>query len=74
MMKMIVVNRKGTFIDGLKISDVTVNKLAISPQDNISFRFQSQETTANGGGITLFGREFGNYNQDIRVRVCYSPC
>lgn len=74
MMKMIVVNRKGTFIDGLKISDVTVNKLAISPQDNISFRFQSQETTTNGGGITLFGREFGNYNQDIRVRVCYSPC
>lgn len=74
MMKMIVVNRKGTFIDGLKISDVTVSKLAISPQDNISFRFQSQETTANGGGITLFGWEFGNYNQDIRVRVCYSPC
>ncbi|MCD8074706.1 MAG: winged helix-turn-helix transcriptional regulator [Lachnospiraceae bacterium] len=70
-LKMLVVNRKGTFIDGMKLSDVTTGKLAITPQDDMTFRFQTQEPAANVGGITLFGREFGNYNQDIRVRVNY---
>jgi predicted transcriptional regulator len=24
------------------------------------------------GGLTLFGRDFGNYNQDIEFRILYS--
>lgn len=72
-LKMIVVNKKGTFIDGIKISDVSSSRLSIGPQDDITFRLQTQEPAVNVGGITLFGKEFGNYNQDIRVRVNYSP-
>ncbi len=72
-LKMLVIDRKGTYIDGVKVSDVTISKLNLSPQDEISLRFQSQEPAANVGGITLFGKGFGNYNQDIRVRVNYSP-
>ncbi len=72
-LKMLVIDRKGTFIDGVKVSDVTIQKLNLTPQDEISLRFQSQEPAVNVGGITLFGKGFGNYNQDIRVRVDYSP-
>ena len=25
------------------------------------------------GGLTIFGKTFGNYNQDISVRINYSP-
>ena len=25
------------------------------------------------GGLTIFGKNFGNYNQDINVRINYSP-
>ena len=24
-------------------------------------------------GLTIFGRNFGNYNQGIKVRIAYSP-
>ena len=27
----------------------------------------------NVGGLTIFGKSFGNYNQDINVRINYSP-
>ncbi len=73
LLKMLVVNQHGTFIDGLKISDVTTTQLALDSQNDLRFRFQVQEPAKNVGGITLFGKGFGNYNQDIRVRVNYSP-
>ncbi len=72
-LKMLVVNRQGTFIDGLKISDVTTTQLNLDFQSEMQFRFQVFETAKNVGGITLFGKGFGNYNQDIKVRVNYSP-
>lgn len=73
LLKMLVVNQKGTFIDGLKISDVTTTQLALTAQDDLRFRFQCQEPSRNIGGLTLFGKNFGNYNQDIKVKINYSP-
>ena len=73
LLKMLVINEKGTFIDGLKISDVTTQKLNLTSHDDLRFRFQVQEPARNIGGLTLFGKNFGNYNQDIKVRVNYSP-
>lgn len=73
LLKMLVINRKGTFIDGLRISDVTSQQLALTSQDELCFRFQTQEPARHIGGITLFGKNFGNYNQDIKVRIDYSP-
>ena len=32
-----------------------------------------EEDAKNIGGITIFGSEFGNYNQDINVKVHYTP-
>lgn len=73
LLKMLVINSQGTFIDGLKISDVSTVQLALTSQDNMRFRFQVQEPAHNIGGITLFGKDFGNYNQDIKVKINYSP-
>ncbi len=72
LLKMLVIDKNGTFIDGTKISDVTSSKLNITTQDDIVFRFSVEETAMNVGGLTLFGKNFGNYNQDINVRVNYS--
>ena len=73
LLKMLVVNKSGTFIDGLKISEVNTNQLALTSQNDLRFRFQVQEPAHNIGGITLFGKDFGNYNQDIKARINYSP-
>ena len=39
----------------------------------VRFKFEIEEDAKNIGGITIFGSEFGNYNQDIKVRIAYSP-
>ena len=72
LLKMLEIDRRGSYIDGLKISDVTSQKLSLTSQDDLVLRFQVMEPSKNIGGLTLFGKSFGNYNQDIKVRVHYS--
>lgn len=73
LLKMIIINKKGTFVDGLKISDVTINEFNLDYKSTVRFKFEIEEDAKNVGGITIFGSEFGNYNQDIKVRIAYSP-
>lgn len=73
LLKMIVINKKGTFVDGMKISDVTINEFNLDYKSTVRFKFEIEEDAKNVGGITIFGSEFGNYNQDIKVRIAYSP-
>ncbi|MCR5826401.1 MAG: ArsR family transcriptional regulator [Oscillospiraceae bacterium] len=69
LLKMIVVNRKGTFVDGLQISDVGIDRFQLDYKSTIRFKFQVADDARNVGGLTLFGNGFGNYDQGIRVRI-----
>lgn len=73
LLKILVINRKGTFIDGLQVSDVTVGDFALDYRSTIKFKMEVEEDAAHVGGLTIFGKTFGNYNQDIAVRINYSP-
>lgn len=73
LLKMLVINRKGTFVDGLKISDVTIDRFCLDYKSTIRFRMEVREDAVHMGGMTLFGSGFGNYSQGIRVRIRYSP-
>ena len=73
LLKMIVVNHKGTFIDGLKISDVTIDQFGLTPKSTIKFKMEVPEDAEHVGGLTIFGRGFGNYNQDIIAKLAYTP-
>ena len=73
LLKMIVINHDGTYVDGLKISDVSIDSLKLDSRSILKFRFEVPEDAEHAGGLTLFGKGFGNYNQDIRVRLQYSP-
>lgn len=72
LLKMIVINKKGTFVDGLKISNVTINEFNLDYKSTVRFKFATEKDAKNVGGITIFGSEFGYYNQDIKVRIAYS--
>lgn len=72
VLKMLVINKKGTFIDGLKVSNVNTNQLQLDYKSTLRFKFMVPDDASNVGGITLFGSGFGNYNQDIRIRIAYS--
>ncbi len=73
MLKMLVINHKGTFIDGLKISDVTIDSLSLTSKSSIKLKLEVPENAEHVGGLTIFGKGFGNYNQDINVKIAYSP-
>lgn len=73
LLKLLVVNRSGTFIDGRQISEVTTTDLALTSTSQIKFRIAVEEDAAHVGGLTIFGKTFGNYAQDIAVRIGYMP-
>ncbi len=73
LLKLIVINEKGTFVDGLQISDVDIQRFHLDYKSTIRFKMQVSDDAHHVGGLTLFGSGFGNYGQDIRTRISYSP-
>ena len=57
-------------MDGVKLSNVTLEDLKIR-QNNIDFRIEVSEDNGKPGGLTLYGEGFGNYDQDIVVKLYY---
>ncbi|MDQ0231801.1 ArsR/SmtB family transcription factor [Metabacillus malikii] len=70
MLKLIRVTKEGTFIDGFKISDVTLDDINLTQQSDIKLKL-AVSNDQNSGGLTLYGSSFGNYEQDIIARVIY---
>lgn len=72
LLKLLTINDFGTFIDGLKISDTTLKDLDINHKSTITFRIAVPQDSPHVGGLTLFGKDFGNYGQGIQTRFIYS--
>ena len=73
LLKLLVINDYGTYIDGLKISDVSTLSLHLDYNSDIRLRLAVENDSEHVGGITLYGKSFGNYDQDIRVAINYAP-
>ena len=73
LLKLLVINKQGTFIDGLQISDVTIKDLNLTDKSTIRLKLSVNDDSTYVGGLTIYGKNFGNYNQDINVRINYSP-
>lgn len=63
------VSAEGSFIDGTKISEVTLSQLMISAHTSVKVRLGIKAAAVNVGGVNIFGRGFGNYDQDIVLRM-----
>ncbi|WEZ82345.1 helix-turn-helix domain-containing protein [Rhizobium sp. 32-5/1] len=63
------INHEGSYIDGVKISNITLDDLAIDKHRSIRMRIGVKENAEHPGGINIFGRGFGNYDQDIVLRI-----
>lgn len=70
LLKVIKVNKQGTFIDGNQVSVVSLDQLNIR-EKQLNFRTGIDENAQHIGGVTLFGSGFGNYNQDIVFKLYY---
>ena len=72
IMKVLTINETGTYLDGLFISPTTIHNLNLTEHDSISLRLEIPETAEHVGGITLFGKKFGDYESGIRIRLLCS--
>lgn len=71
-LKLLVINTQGTFLDGLKISEVNMQTLGLNTKSSIRLRLAVDELSDNEGGLVIYGKGFGNYGQGIKVNICYS--
>lgn len=65
------VTEKGCYLDGVKISDVTIEELVIHQKPFISFRLAVKKDAVNVGGVNIFGSKFGNYEQSLVMKIHY---
>lgn len=68
LLKVWRINRMAAYVDGVFLSSTTLGDLHIEGATSISVRVGVKPDARNVGGINLFGREFGNYPQDIVLR------
>ncbi|MGC6588249.1 ArsR/SmtB family transcription factor [Paenibacillus sp. Dod16] len=71
MLKLIRINKEGSFIDGCRISDVGLNQIQLDYKSELTFRIAVNERSVNKRGLTIYGKHFGNYSQDLLARVLY---
>jgi len=63
------VSKNGTFIDGVRISDVSTAEIDLANHSSIRLRIGIDDKAEHPGGINIFGKGFGNYSQDIIMRL-----
>jgi predicted transcriptional regulator len=63
------IDQSGCFVDRARVSDITVSDIAIGSHKSMRMRIGIDPEAPNSGGLTIFGRGFGKYDQDIVMRV-----
>ncbi|MFC4099402.1 ArsR/SmtB family transcription factor [Paenibacillus xanthanilyticus] len=71
LLKVLRIKENGTYVDGQQISGTGLRDLALDAV-NWTLRIAAEDTGGGRGGLTLYGRGFGNYNQDLLVRSYYA--
>lgn len=71
LFKILRINREGAFMDGERISGTTIGELDIRRR-YWTFRIAVTEDSEHVGGVTLLGKGFGNYNQDMVFKLYYT--
>lgn len=63
------VTAEGTFRDGQRVSDCRLVDLGLNDHRSIRVRIGVKEDARHPGGLNIFGRGFGNHDQDITLRL-----
>lgn len=66
------INKEGSFVDGVKISSVTIDDINLQEKPFISLKLGVKKDSENVGGMNLFGSKFGNYEQGIIMKITYT--
>jgi len=73
LLKRWLITNDGAFIDGMPLSSLTLRDLDLANERLVTVRLGVKTDTLHVGGINLFGHTFGNYAQDVVLRLEYVP-
>jgi predicted transcriptional regulator len=65
------IDNQGTWIDGGMVSTQTIASLGLQDHHSIRFRIGIDETAGNPGGLNIFGKGFGDFDQDIVMSLYF---
>lgn len=71
ILKILRITDHGTYLDGQPFTNVCLNDLPID-EDIWTVRFEIKPNAKKSGGCTIFGKGFGNYDQNIELSAYYS--
>ena len=66
------VSHGGSYLNGERVSDVTLEEAQISPRRPISVRIGVKPDAANAGGFNLLGRGIGDHDQGLLIRLFHA--
>ena len=69
LLKQWKVTQEGTYIDGNHISQVNLADLDLRAHTSVKVWIGVKREAANIGGVNIFGKGFGNYDQDIVLKM-----
>lgn len=71
MLKVWRVTEDGSWIDGVRGTSASLDDLRLATGKTIDVTIGVKEDATHVGGLNLFGRRFGNYPQDLVLRMRY---
>jgi predicted transcriptional regulator len=63
------ISQHGTYLGDIKLSNVTLGELQLPEHHSVKLRIGIDDKAGLPGGINIFGRGFGNHDQDIKMRL-----
>jgi predicted transcriptional regulator len=63
------ISERGSFVDKAQVSKVDIGKLELAKHHSIRLRIGIDEGAKHPGGVNIFGKGFGNHDQDILMRM-----
>ena len=63
------VSGRGTTVGDRRVSDVNLAQLALAEHHSIRLKIGIDDAATHPGGVNIFGKGFGNHNQDILMRL-----
>lgn len=65
------VDEDGAYIDDVALSRTRIQDIMVVPRQPVTVRIGIKPDAEHVGGFNLFGRGFGNYEQDLTLRLHY---
>jgi len=71
LLKTWILSENGTYLDEEKLSNVSIREYCLNESEYISVRIGIKDDAEHKGGVNLFGDDFGDYAQGIRMAIYY---